>query len=166
MMHNEKAGSACKSRIYILAGVSLVCLLIIMVIILQQVVARWNAAARNRVSTLNALRTFSLALQLHCEEVGEAPPTDMDGLLKWLPEHVKGQTWAHLYRTDLRLCPHAILDMWDTPIRIVAVSPRSYEVMSLGRNRKDDGGSGDDIVYEFDPFEYMRQSSLADANTE
>ncbi|MHC4665742.1 MAG: hypothetical protein ACYS9T_07270 [Planctomycetota bacterium] len=44
-------------------------------------------------------------------------------------------------------------DLWDNPVKLVVVSTHHYKFISSGRNGIDEAGKGDDIVYEFDPWE-------------
>jgi hypothetical protein len=103
--------------------------------------------------TLAGFRALALQICSATDVSQEQPPAEIDSLMAFLYEHMPYlkdlqdvRIWEDR-RTGL------VLDQWDNPIRLVVKSPHHYTFISPGPNGKYQEGRGDDIVYDFDPWE-------------
>jgi type II secretory pathway pseudopilin PulG len=96
------------------------------------------------------VRVLDLALNGYVYENAQAPegtPAEMAALLQG--KSIRGQNTKHLDYVEADLSEvndrGEFIDPWGTPYRM-SVTNRQARVYSCGPNRKDENGSGDDIV--------------------
>jgi hypothetical protein len=113
-------------------------------------------------STESRMYFLSLGIQVIVDESRKQPPENINSLpdfvVKNCPSYTKG-ILSETYCFDPNR--RAFLDDWHNPIHLVAESAHHYRLISPGPNEEYENGEGDDIVQEFDPWEFAR---LADAN--
>lgn len=100
------------------------------------------------------LRMLAFDIQLHAKYFKISLPQDAKSLLPFFEEARPG-TAEDLYSQWgwLDSQTGVFIDGWGRPLRLFVESPNHYRFMSLGPDGKDEGGRGDDIIYDFDPLE-------------
>lgn len=95
--------------------------------------------------TLAGFRALAIDVCWATHVSEDQPPTRMDLLRAFLYEHLP--ELMHLGDADMWE------DQWGNPFVLVAKSPREYTFISAGPNGEHENGGGDDITYDFNPWE-------------
>ena len=112
---------------------------------------------KDKVTTLVTLARLKQGLEAFHQEYGHFPTGNVATVSRVLfGENVGGQNPKKiLILNESALQPidstGQILDSWGQPIRLEATNAEMVTIFSLGRNRTDDGGRGDDMVVRAEP---------------
>ncbi|MHC4665740.1 MAG: hypothetical protein ACYS9T_07260 [Planctomycetota bacterium] len=115
---------------------------------------RIHIRGKRIIRTKNNLRSLALDVCAATRNSGEQPPADIDSVMRLLDRHFPGR--LEYLNTTQRLFDPAtgsMVDSWGSPVRLVVMTPHEYRLISFGPNGKQESGEGDDIVYDFDPWE-------------
>lgn len=91
-------------------------------------------------------------------DADEKSPMEMYSLMKWLDTYsLDWKDWRNEFEDWFDPNTGTLIDRWGTPIELQVKSPREYVLISSGPNHKFENGKGDDIVYSFNPYEYVEE---------
>lgn len=127
--------------------------------LIQRRLKRPDQQTRWTARTLMMFEDLAIVTRTVADESKE-PPQEMDLLLDYLQKEFPLKEYI---RSAEAFDPvsGALLDAWGNPTWLVVESPKLYKFVSAGPNGIDDGGQGDDIVYQFNPWEF---SEVDEAN--
>jgi hypothetical protein len=108
---------------------------------------------------------LSLGIQVIVDESRKQPPENINSLpdfvVKNCPSYAEGiLSETYFFDPNRR----AFLDDWHNPIHLVAESAHHYRFISAGPNKEYEDGTGDDIVYDFDPWELALRVGVKEPN--
>ncbi len=113
------------------------------------------------IRTEQLLSDLAFAIQMAVFEHKTLPPQNTESMTEWLEEK---SDWFKLVRENrpymLDSSTGAMVDAWGIPIYLRVDGVNSHSLISFGPNRKDNNGKRDDMVYEFDPFEYVDKDEI------
>ena len=81
------------------------------------------------------------------------PPETMSELVIWLGNETCSHIDSYFILHDGLIC-----DLWGTPFVLDYPEPHKFVIISCGKNQQYDHGKVDDIVYSFDPLEFLQLS--------
>jgi hypothetical protein len=115
---------------------------------------RIHIRGKRIIRTKNNLRSLALDVCAATHNSGEQPPAEIDSVMRFLDRHFPGRL-EYLNTTQRLFDPTtgSMVDSWGNPVKLVVMTPHEYRLISCGPNGKQESGDGDDIVYEFDPWE-------------
>lgn len=132
-------------------------------LLLNHILMRIHLIRKADVDGLKRVRTRNGTMDVsdYIKDLGlerETVPTDLCAIIEQLNEQVDPERLERMYwYSDVDIPSGVYADSWGTPIKLVVKSPRDYALVSFGANMKDDGGEGDDIVYSFNPLEFLEK---------
>lgn len=116
---------------------------------------------RRRRETLRYLKYFRQHICSAVRMSGEQPPGEIHSLIEFLNQrHPLLAESRALYTRWLDWENKKVIDRWGNPVRLAVISAHHYRFISAGPNGKHQDGRGDDIVHDFDPWEFADSNDL------
>ena len=106
---------------------------------------------------ISSFSNIAISIMIYAQDAADKPPQTIKALIKWL---ISRDNMILTIIDDIGIIKidhktYQVLDPWGNEIVLIVVSPHNYILKSYGRNKIDDNGQGDDIIYSFDPLKYI-----------
>ena len=128
----------------------LIAVAIVVYVIIRPVFKVKDSNSREDFTRLNML-ALSESVQLVAMDKKSQPPVAMSELVEWLGDQITGLELFMIIKDGM------VNDSWGTPFVLSYPEPHTFIITSCGRNREYDNGNVDDIVYSFDPLEFVEE---------
>ncbi len=151
---------------YIIYSVSLI--LIIIFIIYNQypkaITDEMRSEGNMSSATYHGMSLFAAQIQLYAENTKKEISNDYNDMVQVLKGYNDGDSITLLNELLGQDLTKGYYDLWHTRIKLLTKSSKEYIFISAGPNKKFEDGKGDDITYSFNPYEFVQDKKLTDAN--
>ena len=125
-------------------------------------VRMWGHEKAHKMTyTIAFLSHVAFEIQSQVDYNKISPPQDTESMIKLFEEKSEFiETFRENYKKYFDSATGEMVDAWGVPIYLRVDGVNSHSLISFGPNRKDNNGKRDDMVYEFDPFEYVDKDEI------